>query len=284
MAGGVAMDLDPAVRDDILLKKDACGIYVGPADLLNVLSWNSLGTVTQITLSGRFLNLQGKVVSFSERHVPNTDRSFAVSTHQLGEGWLLSLQCVSNSNPLIGQTFIRAAVTRSSGTPSTTHITLLQGFVGLFQALAWPGSPLVNTISQPGAIRVVTGTDPAAGAECSDAVPTGARWRILSYTATFVADATVINRFPIITIDDGANIQYRGESAEAVTASQTRIFHAAPGTHRLALVNSHETWLFPIGLRMLAGHRVRTQTNNLQAGDNWGAPQILVEEWLEAKA
>jgi hypothetical protein len=32
---------------------------------------------------------------------------------------------------------------------------------------------------------------------------------------------------------------------------------------------------------MGGGHRFRTVTNNLDAGDNWGAPQYLVEETLE---
>ena len=34
-------------------------------------------------------------------------------------------------------------------------------------------------------------------------------------------------------------------------------------------------------LILLAGHRIRTSTSSLQAGDDWGAPQLLVEEWLE---
>jgi hypothetical protein len=34
-------------------------------------------------------------------------------------------------------------------------------------------------------------------------------------------------------------------------------------------------------LPLKAGWQIRTTTVNLQAGDNWGAPQLLVEEWLE---
>ena len=37
----------------------------------------------------------------------------------------------------------------------------------------------------------------------------------------------------------------------------------------------------PYNLMLFQAHRLVTNTTNLQAGDDWGAPQYLVEEWIE---
>lgn len=277
------MQLTPAVRDQILLKKEAPAVYLGPADSLAIVSWNSLSTVTQLTLSGRFLNLEGEMIDFSERHVPNTDRSLAASNFRLGEGWLLSLQLVSNSTPIVGQTFVRVATTRGAGQAGTALMTLMQGYCGALQALSWPLSPIVNTISGRGVIRSITGTDPAAGAEILEVVPTGARWRPIALAVSLVTDATVTNRSPELFFSDGTLAFYSCDPPAVQTASLNRFYNGSCGGERLAAIAENPQWNIPNELILLAGFKIRTNTLNLQAGDNWAAPQMLVEEWLEAK-
>jgi hypothetical protein len=54
------------------------------------------------------------------------------------------------------------------------------------------------------------------------------------------------------------------------------------GLHRFADIDSSRIVAgIPNGLMLLAGHRIRTNTQNLQVTDDWGAPQFLVKEWLE---
>lgn len=277
------MQLTDDARDSILLKRPAHAIYCGPADILSVVSWSGNTLVTGLTVTGRFLGLDGEVRYFSERHVPNTDRTFNATTHQLGEGWLLSLLIVANSTPSLGQIFARVGLSRGAGVATTAHSILAQGVVSNLQGLAWPGSPITDSINRPGFIRELAGTDPAAGVECSDTVPSGARWSLRAYTVPLVADGTAANRFPTLVIDDGSLVMFRAEAPEAVVASQTRTFQASPGTDRLVSVSGFPSWNVPIGLQMFAGCRIRTSTTNLQAGDNWGSPIILVEEWLEAR-
>ena len=61
------------------------------------------------------------------------------------------------------------------------------------------GLPM-GTFQEPGPgggegyIRTVTGTDPAAGAEVSETVPTNAFWRLRMFSAVLVADANAANR------------------------------------------------------------------------------------------
>jgi len=66
------------------------GFYFTGDDHLRLTSWNSV-TSAAITLTGRFLHLDGHIEPFSERHVPNTDRTPATSTFRRAEGWLLDL-------------------------------------------------------------------------------------------------------------------------------------------------------------------------------------------------
>ena len=130
-----------------------------------------------------------------------------------------------------------------------------------------------------GIATVVTGSDPAAGAEISVTVPAGEIWRVISARATLVSDATVANRTASLTFDDGTSV-YFGSGTFAQTASQTGVYNwgnslgAEDTTVLLAL-----TQTIPQGLLLTAGSRIRTVTTSIQAGDNWSAPVIYVEKY-----
>lgn len=262
----------------------AAGHYFTGEDNLRLTSWNSVASAV-VTLTGRFLHVDGHIEPFSGRHVPNTDRTAATSTFRRAEGWLLDLSVsVSGATLIRGQTFVRVDVVRGLGTSDDVLSTLLRGYVTSGQRLGWPGSPQEDPLDGQGALRSVAGTNPAAGAEISETVPTGARWCVLAFFAELVTDAAAANRLVRVTLDDGTTVYYRTGSAFTHTASLTIGY--ASGTIGAQLEASGSTALcpLPVGHRLLAGHRIRTTTTALQAGDNWGAPQMLVEEWLEATA
>jgi hypothetical protein len=101
---------------------------------------------------------------------------------------------------------------------------------------------------------------------------------------TFVADATVASREPVIYLDDGVNAFGRWPSNRVITASQTivithNIIKAAPFTGGSGGASEQSTPLPEI--QLAAGWRIRTVTANLQAGDNYSAPQFTVEEWRD---
>lgn len=258
------------------------GFYFGGDDQLRVTSWNSLASVA-VVLTGRFLHGDdGHIEAFSEVHTPNTNRTAASTTHSRARGWLTDLSVlVTGATPQRGQTFVRVDVVRGQGAGAIPLSTLIQGYVTATQRLAYPGSPISDSLSGPGTLRSITGTDPIAGVEISETVPTGARWRFVSLRTQLVTDATVANRTLALLFDDGTNIYAHAATNFNQTASQAinYAFCAVGQTYAFYLLGGQVST--PANIVMSAGHRFRTVTTTLTGGDNWVVPQYAVEEWLE---
>jgi len=261
--------------------KEPHAMYVSGEDGLVITSLSS--SAGAVVLTGRFLEIDGRIRPIAERAVLGNDRStVATKALPLGEGWLLNLTAVLESGSVgWAQAFVRVDLVRGRSGGTTTLATLMQGTVTDTQRRAWPGSPIVGTLEAPGAIRAIVGTDPAAGAELSETVPAGARWRLLALNATLVTDANVANRRPVFYVDDGTNVLLNVGTVTDITASSTIPVNVHPGIgNPISSAGVHDVPL-PPGLMLLAGYRIRTVTTLLQAGDNWSAPRLLVEEWLE---
>ena len=257
------------------------GLYVTGEDYLLVTSINSVASVV-VTVGGRTLLPTGRPQPFQDRHVAAADRTAATSVIRLGEGWLQELTAIAGgATPTLGQTFVRVDLVRGDGAGRNVHATLLQGPITAFQRAAWPGSPVQTTVGLPGALRSLLGTDPAANVEIAETVPTGARWRLLSLRAALVTDANAANREVAITFDDGTTVYAEAHSGVNQAASLTRQYTATPGGVRGAAATGTGILIAIPNLLLPAAHRIATSTTNRQAGDNWGAPQLLVEEWLE---
>lgn len=134
-----------------------------------------------------------------------------------------------------------------------------------------------------GKLRVITGADPAAGADASDTKDNFTRWRIISYRIQLVADANVANRRVCFQINTAGSVIFIIPSTVDQTAGQTVIYDFIAGQpDRTAVVNSNLILGLPPDLwvnqePVLIG----TTTQNLQVGDNFGTPIIYVEEWIE---
>lgn len=255
--------------------------YFRGDDDLRIVSFNSASGVV-LAGTGRMMTPDGAIVPFDFRHTPNTDRTANASMHAIGEGWLLHLTLiVASGTPTFGQTWASVQLVRGRTGNVTVLGELASGFVGTTQRLSWPGGTLGSTLEGPGRIRSITGTDPAAGVEISDTVPTGARWKLFAWRATLVTDATAANRLPALVIDDGTTEIYRAVSTTNHTASLTWAYNAAIAGAAAAQSASNVGLILPASLVLLAGYRIRTVTAAIVAGDNWGAPQLLVEESLE---
>ena len=235
-----------------------------------------------LTCAGRFMTIDRQIRTFEMRVVPSAARVMTTVVESLGQGWLLNFTAWPTSgNPNYGEMWARVRVLRGRSGATSIIGTLAYGYVTLQQGISFPGTTFRNPLEGPGRIRSITGTDPAAGAEISETVPTGARWMLRAIAASFVTDATVANRFPVLKIDDGATVFYIADPPAAQAASNTLIYVSGSGVTRLTSVAGQPSWALPVGLILMAGSRIRTQTVGIVAGDNYGAPQLLVEEWLE---
>lgn len=280
-AGAVVSPANSGAIDQPALE-GGLGFYFGGDDHLRLTSWNSLASVT-IVLTGRFLHLDGRVEPFSEVHTPATNRTAASSTFRRAEGWLTDLSVlVTGATPQRGQTFVRVDVVRGMGSVDTVLSTLIQGYVTATKRVAYPGSIIEDSLTGQGAIRSITGTDPAANVEIAETVPTGARWRLRSLRAQLVTDANAANREVALQVDDGTAVYFEAASGANQAASLTRQYTFAPQGVRGAAATATSTLVATSDLVLVAGHRINTATTNRQVTDNWGAPQYVVEEWLEA--
>lgn len=258
-------------------------VWLNGEESLRVTTWNMTAAVT-IAVYGRYLTPDGLVKQFAFYHTPNTDRT--AKSDQLSSivGWLLNVSAIATAaTPLIGGCYALLKIVRGDSGAILDLVTLAGGHLTSQQPVSYPASPLRSSLEGPGIIRSITGTDQAAGAEISETVPTGARWRLISISATLVTSATVANRDVCVTLDDGTKVFFRSNGQTNHPASNTFVYTFANiGQIMAGAVTNSPQCVLPADVKLIAGCRIKTVTTNLDAGDNWGAPQLLVEEWQEA--
>jgi hypothetical protein len=129
---------------------------------------------------------------------------------------------------------------------------------------------------------VVNGTQPALGGEIAETVPAGARWLLLSVSASLTTSAAAGNRVPGLKFKSGAN-GYFGSGQNGVAGPGATItFVWATGMPLAALVGSVGGVAGLLdGNCLLAGFTFSTITTILAAGDQWASIAYLVREFLE---
>src|SRR5438445_875191 len=145
--------------------------------------------------------------------------------------------------------------------------------------LALPGYVLASTA----VVKRVAGADPAAGVECSDAVPASKFWWLIGYTVQCVQGITQ-TPLPILQIDDGAVVIFESPGSSVVQAlSTTTTYTWASGLVLTGQVGATPNIRSVGGLSDLlllpTGYRVRTITPGIGANTNYGAPSIYVVEY-----
>ena len=83
-----------------------------------------------------------------------------------------------------------------------------------------------------------------------------------------------------VVVDDGANVLLHSPAGVDHLATLTKRYTFANfGTIQPPTQQTSRIGVLP-PLILAAGSRISTNTANRQVGDNYGAPQILVEEWI----
>jgi hypothetical protein len=246
-------------------------------DRLRLTVRNGAAGVT-VTLSGRFLTIEGEVRPLLYALTPTTDLVASTLDFALGDGWILNLTArASAGTPQIGDTNIVVDVIRGSGAAAIILGTLIAAFVTDAVPAAWPGSLVAASGDSEGTLDAIAGADPAAGAEWSIVVPAGARWRVRSVTAVLVASAAVANREPSIVFTADGLVVASVPSGVAHVASQTRRYSWFPSAFRGAAAASLDLAVPIPALELRGGDTITSVTTAIDVGDNWGAPVVYVE-------
>ncbi len=139
-------------------------------------------------------------------------------------------------------------------------------------------SPTINSVH--GRILTVTGDDPAADTEISIIVPARRRWIVRSINFLLATDTNVANRYIKMIIDNGTVLLFQFSISHVHVASRSY-------RYSFANINVSETFVDPTlfhplpVLPLFPGCRILTLTTDLQVGDNFSAPVLLVEEWID---
>lgn len=209
-------------------------------------------------------------------HTTNSDRSLASSSFNVNDVPTMLTVIASATGVKRGELFVKVFL-RAEG---VIIGCLGSCYVTDAQPLVFPFGKVEGSLDGPGLIRTVTGTDQAAGTELSETVPTGVVWSLLNLQVTLVCSATVANRSPQLKFDDGTNVFYIADPAQAVGASSTVTYGIALGLGRSGRTVQQETWNTPATIKLGAGYRIKTATQSFQVGDDWSTPFLEVEEWI----
>lgn len=263
--------------------------YLDGADSLRLEGWN-VAPNSALQLSGRFLDETKGLVTFEHILRLTDDRVLKSLDIPMGRGYVLNLNVlnVGLDNqidlvvPTIYQTFARVTLRRGYTGATTVLGTMLQGYVTKKHGLGWPGSPIAHSADGDGYVRHIVGSTPAPGSNIAEAVPFGARWKLLWLSAGFTTSAIVSNRYVQLRPGDGIQVYgfifQQGPQTAGISATY---FWAPTFTLGGDAANAFYCQALPDDLVMTVNDTIKTGTINIQAGDQWTAPRFGVREWLE---
>ncbi len=135
-----------------------------------------------------------------------------------------------------------------------------------------------------GLVRSIDLGDPAAGADYADqTVPTNAVWELKGFIGTLVTSVNAANRRFTIRVTDGTVSVAGGVASARGIADRTNEYQGAPGLTHGTSQQADDDTVVPIGMpggRFPEAFVVEFNTFEIDATDNWGDGQLLVEEWL----
>lgn len=211
----------------------------------------------------------------------NSDGSINSTRIVVGPALLESVSCQVVSGTVIkGQVAVGAQVRRLSGS---------QSLLAMVSPIVFPSNNYPAPLLYEGergsdlereVLRIVTGTNPAAGAECSDTVPTGVDWRLVGALYTLVTNATAANRRVRLTFSDGTTEFARTMAGSDIPASTTGILNYNTNGGNTTISNGVQGVSIGFFDSFRSGFVIATSTLNIQAGDNFDAPVLLVAERL----
>lgn len=273
--------LPPVVSFETVKVAPPSELYVAPGDGLMFLVANR-APGAYVWIHARLLRTDGQVIPMEWEVRPDASGIWYTGWAGLAEGFLLSVHAEA-AGALVqrGQCYVGVRLTTAGGGGTRFQRVLVQGYATTLRTLSWPPGIQESPVEGRGSIRTIIGTNPAAGVEISETVPAWVRWRILGFKAFLITSAAVANRRVFLAADDGASAFMTIAAAADQTASQNISYNAGEGFPLVNVAGFCQTLPLAGGMILRAGYRLLTWTANLQAADNWSAPIMLVEEWIE---
>jgi len=277
----VSMTATPIVRFKLKDVDPPSIVYVRPPDAMNLHVRTLLAGGDNVTFTIRMLRSDGEVDI--NQYIVTTGGVAGIVNFpvDLPEGYILSISTGSALAVVRGQTFASATLRHTHSLGQPDDLVLFADYISTNQLMSWPGGQISSPTDRNGNIRSITGSVPAAGAEISEVVPSATRWRLIAFRYSLTTAVAAANRESNLTLDDGALVYVSDTAGFTQVASLTFVYSFQLGVQRQAALQSNLITLASPAVFLPAGHRIRTSTTNIQAADQYTAPQYLVEEWAE---
>jgi len=132
-----------------------------------------------------------------------------------------------------------------------------------------------------GNIKIVSQTAPAVGGEVVITQSVGTKWRIINFLVELTTSAITGDRIVYLQLMFGAIERARFGLQAVITNSITRAINYSDASESeiltgRTLVSGQLSRNLIVDNQMI----ISTLTENLDAGDQYGDPQLLVEEWI----
>ncbi len=160
-------------------------------------------------------------------------------------------------------------------------ISLASGFVYLDKGIGWPDMNHVDAVPGRGFITDVASPNPVAGAEFALTVPAGELWHVKAGSFTFVTAVAAANRLIHVVFTTDGGVIYDVFVLSVQTASLTRIHslmkmfgsNDEADDDNIQISIPEDIWLTP-------GSTIASDTQNLQAADDFTALTLVVEKFF----
>lgn len=259
-------------------------VYVTVDDQLLV-TVNAMFNGNVALITARIMQASGVVVPLHFELTSSGNRGSVSKAFPLIEGYLLSVGITSgNTANGLNPFYAAASLTRTPFGVLQSAFPLCAGYLSNILAIGWPAwSPRMDTDGQgfPTTNSGLGITVPGAGAEWIFTVPPFMRVQIKSVSAILTTSAAVANRNVSLVMDDGANIYAAIPSGFSQAASLVDRYTGMDGASAPTLFDGKVCIPIPSTLIMIAGHRLRSLTTGIDAADQWTAPFLMGNIWLD---
>lgn len=237
-------------------------------------------TVDTITFNIRLLLAGGTIVPVQKTLALPATMVLQTLVVSLAEGFLLSVSASTTNTADRGTTYARAFVNRGAFGSGQPGLVLFGDYATNNLNVSWPPGRILQSSESSGLPLQTFANDPAAGANWNLATASTQRWRIQSVNAVFSASAAVANRIARLFVDSGGAKMGFFPLNAVITAGQTVQCTWAPGIIPVTTDPAVLMGTLPNNLQIENGQDIGTNTTNIQAGDQWSAIRVLVEQWL----
>lgn len=161
-------------------------------------------------------------------------------------------------------------------------LRLGSGYITAMSGFSWPEVQSIAELDRRGRFLSTSGSNPAANTEASISVSTDKIWRLRAARVQLVTDANAANRRVHLSITHASGgLAYDVISSIDIPANTTRVIHFMPyPTIPDAEDDNDIVVSIPPDIILLSGGSIATSTTNRQVGDDFGALNVQVEEWM----